>query len=159
VVSTKRQDSDGAACPHLGLAADRRSRFTYTHPGHRCFAKARPAVVDPARQATYCLSSAHAACDRYPTRLPPALGGGGPPARANSPDVTDNEFRVHVCGAGEALAGIAADLGLDADQLARANGLNSTDVIAEGARLVIPRAPPSRAASQTSAQRRADRSG
>jgi LysM repeat protein len=77
----------------------------------------------------------------------------------NIPHAEVKEFRVHVFRAGESLAGIAADLGLNADQLARANGLASTDVVAEGVLLVIPAGPPFRATSRNTAQRRADRSG
>ncbi len=56
---------DAPGCPLLGLAADRRSHFTYPHPGHRCFATGRPATTDARRQATYCLSPGYTACDRY----------------------------------------------------------------------------------------------
>jgi hypothetical protein len=37
---------DAPVCPLLGLAADRRSQFTYPHPGHLCFAPERPATTD-----------------------------------------------------------------------------------------------------------------
>jgi hypothetical protein len=56
---------DAPACPLLGLAADRRSHFTYPHPGHRCFAKNHAAATDARRQSAYCLSIDFSACDRY----------------------------------------------------------------------------------------------
>jgi hypothetical protein len=56
---------DAPGCPLLGLAADRRSHFTYPHPGHRCFAKKHAATTEARRQATYCLSLNFTACDRY----------------------------------------------------------------------------------------------
>jgi hypothetical protein len=66
---------DAPVCPYLGLASDRRSHFTYPHPGHRCFATDHPATTDARRQATYCLSPGYPACDRYrPTGSTGALG-------------------------------------------------------------------------------------
>jgi hypothetical protein len=65
MVSTRLDGSDAPACPFLGLAADRRSHFTYPHPGPRCFAKGRAATTHARRQATQCLSQDFAACDRY----------------------------------------------------------------------------------------------
>jgi hypothetical protein len=73
---------DAPGCPLLGLAADPRSHFTYPHPGHRCFAKNRPAATDASRQATYCLSFDFAACDRYrvwKARRSPAAGARAKP--------------------------------------------------------------------------------
>jgi hypothetical protein len=49
----------------LGLAADRRTRCTFPHSDHRCYATAAPAVIEPLHQATFCLSLAFIACDRY----------------------------------------------------------------------------------------------
>ena len=65
MVSTRLDGSDAPACPFLGLAADRRSHFTYPHPGHRCFAKQNAATTEARRQSTYCLSPNFTACDRY----------------------------------------------------------------------------------------------
>jgi hypothetical protein len=56
---------DAPACPLLGLAADRRSHFTYAHPAHRCFAMDHPATTDPRRQLMFCLSPDFRACERY----------------------------------------------------------------------------------------------
>jgi hypothetical protein len=56
---------DPPACPLLGLAADRRSHFTYPHPVHRCFAGHGPAVTDTRRQVVYCLNRRFLACDRF----------------------------------------------------------------------------------------------
>ena len=70
---------DAPACPLLGLAADRRTHFTYPHPGHRCFATEHPATTDARRQATYCLSLDFTTCDRYrawQARQSPAAGAG-----------------------------------------------------------------------------------
>ena len=75
---------DAPACPLLGLAADRRSHFTYPHPDHRCFATEDPATTDARRQVTYCLSPGYTACDRYRAwkarRSPSAPGTGPKPA-------------------------------------------------------------------------------
>ena len=65
MVTTEPDGLDAPACPLLGLAADRRSHFTYPHPGHRCFAKKNAATTEALLQSTYCLSPAYATCDRY----------------------------------------------------------------------------------------------
>ena len=140
--STQLGGSDVPACPLLGLAADRRSHFTYPHPGHRCFANGRPAPTDAGRQAAYCLSLDYTTCDRYPARQVPAPAGERPQPLAALPAAVVPAFRVHVFRAGESLANIAADHGLTADQVARANGLPVNDEVTEGARLVIPLGPP-----------------
>jgi LysM repeat protein len=136
---------DALACPHLGLAADPRSHFTYPHPGHRCFVKDRAAVTDPGCQATHCLSGSYTGCDRYrvalaslPPKERPLPREERPLPRANVQESATIAFRVHVVRIGESLAGIAADHGVTADQIARANGLAVTNGIAAGARLVIP---------------------
>jgi len=54
-----------AACPRLGLAADRRTRFTFPHPSHRCHATPTPTVIEPRQQEAYCLSPGFRACIRY----------------------------------------------------------------------------------------------
>jgi len=79
MVSTRLDGPDAPACPFLGLAADRRSHFTYPHPGHRCFAKQNAATTEARRQSTYCLSLGFAACDRYRAwqRLQESGRGGG----------------------------------------------------------------------------------
>lgn len=140
--STELDGSDVPACPLLGLATDRRSHYTYPHPGHRCFAKDRAAPADAGRQATYCLSVGYTACDRYPMAQPPKRADEGPLPQAHVPGPVVPAFRIHVLHAGESLAAIAADHGLTADQVARANGLTANDVVANGARLVIPLGPP-----------------
>ena len=140
--STQLDGSDVPACPLLGLAADRRSHFTYPHPGHRCYATDRATPADAVRQATYCLSLDHTTCDRYLARQVPARAGQEPEPRVNVSGPEVPVFRVHVFHAGESLAGIAADHGLTADQIARANGLTLNDAVADGTRLVIPLSPP-----------------
>jgi hypothetical protein len=140
--STQLDGSDDPACPLLGLAADRRSHFTYPHPGHRCFAKEHAAPTDAGRQAAFCLSLDYTTCDRYPARQVPARAGQGSGPRTEIPPPVVPAFRVHTFHAGESLAEIAADHGLTADQIARANGLTLADVVADGARLVIPLGPP-----------------
>jgi LysM repeat protein len=159
MAGTQLDGLDDPACPFLGLVADRRSHFTYPHPGHRCFAKDRPVPTDAGRQARYCLSGDYTDCDRYPARQVLPRAGAGPKPRADVPGSVVPVFRVHVVRAGGSLAGIAVDLGLTPDQIARANGLNLNDVVAEGARLVIPLTPPAASLGRTPDQRRADRSG
>ena len=78
MASIELDGPDALACPLLGLAADRRSHFTYAHPGHRCFATEHPATTNARRQATYCLSPGYTACDRYQARQRPAQAGEGP---------------------------------------------------------------------------------
>ena len=134
---------DALACPHLGLAADPRSHFIYPHPDHRCFVQDRMAATDPGRQATYCLSGSYAGCDRFRVALASLPPRERPLPRANVQEGAAIAFTIHVVRIGESLAGIAADHGITADQVARANGLAVTDGIAAGARLVIPLVPAS----------------
>ena len=134
---------DAPTCPHLGLATDPRTHFTYPHPGHRCFVKERAAATDPDRQATYCLSGSYAGCDRYRVALALMPPREWPLPRASVQEGAAIAFSIHVVRIGESLARIAADHGVTADQVARANGLAVTDGIAAGARLVIPLAPAS----------------
>lgn len=63
--AVEREVPDAPACPLLGLAADRRTRCTFPHPDHRCYATAAPAVLGPLHQAAVCLSLSFMACDRY----------------------------------------------------------------------------------------------
>jgi hypothetical protein len=56
---------DAPGCPLLGLAVDRRTRYTFPHPDHRCHAGGSPSTIEPGRQSTYCLSLEFAGCDRY----------------------------------------------------------------------------------------------
>ena len=65
MASSEFDGSDGLACPFLGLAADRRSHFTYPHPGQRCFATQHAAPIDARHQGTYCLGLDFQTCDRY----------------------------------------------------------------------------------------------
>jgi len=62
---TELELPDAPACPFLGLAADRRSHFTFPHPEHRCFVKNHAAGTDARRQAGFCLTLEYATCDRY----------------------------------------------------------------------------------------------
>jgi LysM repeat protein len=137
------EETDTPVCPHLGLAADPRSHFTYPHPGHRCFVKDQPATTDATRQATFCLSSGFTACDRYPEPQLLARAGERPEPRRNAPEPAVAVFRIHVVRPGESLAGIAAEHGLTAGRVARANGLSLNGAVRNGARLVIPLGPAS----------------
>lgn len=56
---------DAPGCPLLGLAVDRRTRYTFPHPGHRCHATGSPRMIEPGHQTTYCLSLEFMGCDRY----------------------------------------------------------------------------------------------
>lgn len=49
-------------CPHLGLSDDETVSRTEPSPGHRCYARRPPAVIDPETQAEFCLSGHYAAC-------------------------------------------------------------------------------------------------
>jgi LysM repeat protein len=140
---------DAPACPFLGLVVDRRSRFTYPHPGHRCFATKHPATTDARRQVTSCLSLDFAACDRYPAQPTSDTGSVAAPGTT-----------IHVLRAGGSLATIAARYGLTVEQIAVANGLDVNDAVADGTRLVIPldtRSVSDRDPDQT--KRRKSRSG
>ena len=150
MVSTELDGPDAPACPLLGLAADRRSHFTFPHPGHCCFATEHPATTDARRQTTYCLSPSYTACDRYQARQRPTQPGEGPDGRqasreasAQSGDTPASAAAgpgtvVHVFRAGDSLARIANTYGLTVDQIAIANGLEFNAVVADGTRLVIP---------------------
>lgn len=59
---------DAPGCPWLGLAVDRRTRYTFPHPGHRCHASVSPRTIEPGHQSTYCLNLEFMACDRYRAR-------------------------------------------------------------------------------------------
>jgi|GEM_PF-1898709 hypothetical protein len=63
--AVEREVPDAPACPLLGIAADRRTRYTFPHPDHRCYATAAPAVIGPSHQAEFCLSLGFMPCDRY----------------------------------------------------------------------------------------------
>ena len=65
MTSSELEVPDAPACPFLGLAADRRSHFTFPHPAHRCFVKGHAASADARRQSGFCLTQGFAACDRY----------------------------------------------------------------------------------------------
>jgi hypothetical protein len=65
MAAVERDVPDAPVCPQLGLAVDRHTRFTFPHPGHRCYATAAPAVVEPSHQATYCVTLSFVTCDRY----------------------------------------------------------------------------------------------
>ena len=140
---------DGPACPFLGLATDRRSHFTYPHPGHRCFVKERPASTDASRQAKYCLARDFAACDRYLARKrpPPAFAGRDRPVPAEAPVQPGANLIpgsaapgtvVHVFRDGDSLPKLASKYGLTVEQLSTANGLARDAAVTNGTRLVIP---------------------
>jgi len=141
---------DAPACPLLGLAADRRSHFTYPHPDHRCFATEHAAPTDAHRQSAYCLSASFDACDRFlarqrrgaasdPSRFPtasdaPIVQRGSAPSAAPARVTT----AIVVFRTGDTLARIAARYGLTVQQIMAANHLASPDAVADGDRLVIP---------------------
>lgn len=153
MVSIELDGLDAPACPLLGLAADRRSHFTYPHSGHRCFAKKHPATTDPRRQATYCLSPGYTACDRYqalqhraqkgerPGRRQATREATVPPGRTSAGVAVGPGTVVHAFRAGDSLARIANAYGLTVDQIATANGLTFDAEVADGTRLVIPLGP------------------
>ena len=150
MVSPELDGLDAPVCPLLGLAADRRSHFTYPHPGHRCFAKRRPTTTDARRQAAYCLSPGYTACDRYEARKREAKAGDQPQPQQSShepsaspggtpADALDGAATViHVFRDGNSLTRIATVYGLTVEQIATANGFTLTDAIAGGTRLVVP---------------------
>jgi hypothetical protein len=153
MVSTELDGPDAPVCPLLGLAADRRSHFTYPHPGHRCFATEHPATTDARRQAAYCLSAGYAACDRYVARKR-SQAGDRPQARQSSREASASPGGtpagaligagtvIHVFRAGDSLTRIATVYGLTVEQIATANGFTLTDAVADGTRLVIPLGAP-----------------
>ena len=144
---------DAPVCPFLGLAHDRRSHFTYAHPGHRCFAKKRPTTIDPGHQRVYCLSADYLSCDRYPAGQGHAVSRGRPEWRtpdggtqARSPGdarsaTPPGSTVVVVVRAGDSMAKIAAKYGLTVEQIATASGLPVDAAVVDGTRLVIPLAP------------------
>lgn len=145
-------DPDGIeapACPFLGLLGDRRTRFTFPHPGHRCWASGHQRDVDLHRQVTYCLGRQYATCDRFPGArqgVPPAAAAAdaprtpAPAARpAPVPAPASPAGRViHVFRAGDSLARIAAAYGVTVEEIVAANDLASPPRPADGFRLVIP---------------------
>jgi LysM repeat protein len=141
---------DPPACPLLGLAADRRSRFTYPHPGHRCFAKGHPAAADARRQTTYCLSVDYPKCDRFrawssvpETKRPP--GPSQPdrlvPGHANTPGTqieASPTTVIYVFREGDSLNRIAARFDLTVGEILTANAGIQNRAPTDGTRLVIP---------------------
>jgi LysM repeat protein len=163
---------DAPACPYLGLADDRRSHFTFPHPGHRCFARDRPTDVDARHQKLYCVSLDFIGCDRYPASqdlaVPSERPGLRTPAGQSQPQSIEassaagpGSTAVVVIRAGDSLARIAARYGLTVEEVAKANGLSVDAAMADGTRLLIPLAQPSQPAPAKSAstQREPGRSG
>lgn len=140
---------DPPACPLLGLAADRRSHFTYPHPGHRCFASGHPATADARRQTTYCLSLDYPKCDRYQAWLsvpeskrrpepswPDRLTSG----HANTPGAqtaVSPTTVIYVFREGDSLNRIAARFDLTVGEILTANA-GVPNAPTDGTRLVIP---------------------
>jgi LysM repeat protein len=135
-------------CPLLGVVTDRRTHFTYPHPGHRCFAKGQPARIGAEQQSAYCLSAAFPTCARFdPSALDPAASeprsvptpsieptpAVHPVASAAQPTVV-----MYVVGTRDSLARIAKKYSLTVGDLATANGLTEDAVLADGDRVVIP---------------------
>jgi hypothetical protein len=81
MVSSEFDVPDAPACPLLGLAVDRRTRYTFPHSGHRCYATGSPGTTEPGHQSTYCLSPDFAACERYPARQRPTASDRQPVQR------------------------------------------------------------------------------
>jgi hypothetical protein len=169
MVSPELDGPDAPACPLLGLAADRRSHFTYPHPGHRCFATEHPATTDARRQATYCLSPGYTACDRYEARKRQAQAGDRPQSRQSSHEASASRGGtpagavigagtvIHVFRAGDSVTRIATVYGLTVEQIATANGFTLTDAVAEGTRLVIPLGTPAVSGPGRDQRQRRDR--
>jgi LysM repeat protein len=65
MASSEVEIPDAPACPFLGIAADRRSHFTFPHPAHRCYVKGHASSTDARRQTNFCLTNGYASCDRY----------------------------------------------------------------------------------------------
>jgi hypothetical protein len=65
MVSSEFDVPDAPGCSLLGLAVDRRTRYTFPHPGHRCHATGPPGAIEPGHQSTFCLSTSSSACVRY----------------------------------------------------------------------------------------------
>ena len=146
---------DASACPLLGLVDDPRTRFTFPHPGHRCYAGSPPSAIAPGWQATRCLSSVFATCDRYRDW---AASSGGPSRSSAAPAASATPEVVHVARAGDSLALIAARYGLTVEQLMAANNLASPAPVTDGQRLRIPLSHGSQVETGA-APPRADRSG
>lgn len=85
-------------CPYLGLADDRKTRFSFPVQAHRCHAGAKPASIDLAYQGTYCLSSRYPTCSRYHA-----------PAAKSTPDP---KLSVEAAAAAEAEALAEATIGV-----------------------------------------------
>jgi hypothetical protein len=155
---------DTSACPFLGLDNDRRTRYTYPHPGHRCFVTGRAKTTDARRQSTYCLDPGFAACDRYQARERKARTAAGQGSRFA---VDDERLEtpipvsgapatvVYVSRAGDSLERMATTYDLTAEQIAQVNGLDVNALLAEGTRLVIPLAARGRS-GKTEASTRED---
>ena len=150
MTAMKLDEPDPPACPALGLADDRRSHFTYPHPGHRCFAKGDAAKADPRRQATFCLSPEFASCDRFrawhglatsagePETRPPAAPVQARPTTTTPAGASPGTTVVYVFRAGDSLARIATKYGLTVEDLMIANRIPFGAQIPDGTRLLIP---------------------
>ena len=136
-------------CPLLGVVTDRRTHFTYPHPGHRCFAKGQPARIGADQQVAYCLSAAFPTCARFdPSALDPtASEPRSVPISPIEPTPAVNPVAsaaaqptvvMYVVGTRDSLARIAKKYGLTVGDLAMANGLTEDAVLADGDRVVIP---------------------
>ena len=79
-MDTAEPYSVDAACPRLGLAVDRRTRFTFPHPGHRCHSTPTPTVIEPGQQEACCLTLGFRACIRYGAWRGEGAEGGQPKA-------------------------------------------------------------------------------
>jgi LysM domain len=150
MASAELDAPDAPACPLLGLAVDRRTHYTFPHPGHRCFTTQPPRTTAPDRQSGYCLSADFARCDRFIAWM--GQGAAGDPSRpstvsdapfaqrGSAPSVAPAEVTtaIVVFRKGNTLTRIAASYGLTVQQIVDANRLASPDAVADGERLVIP---------------------
>jgi LysM domain len=141
---------DAPACRLLGLAVDRRTHYTFPHPGHRCFATKSPGTTKLDRQSAYCLTARFDACDRFLVwQRRDAAGGASRPATASDvpraqrdspPSAAPAQVTtaIVVFRTGDTLARIAASYDLTIQRIVDANRLASPDAVVDGQRLVIP---------------------
>jgi hypothetical protein len=62
-----------SACPWLGLADDRASRFSYPEKAHRCFATSQAMPVALEHQSAFCFGQRYQACSRFVEPRPEAI--------------------------------------------------------------------------------------
>jgi hypothetical protein len=60
-----KPDPQEMACPLMGLASDRLTRFQFPARGHRCWAMPRAVEVEVSFQAAICIGSDYHDCVRH----------------------------------------------------------------------------------------------